>query len=367
MTLNTQLESADRRAMSMRRLREAVLRDLGWLLNACGIDDVVDLERYPEVRRSVINFGLRSQAGTKHQLAGSPGCRTTPSRFDRLLRAAPEPDPRRSGGQGGRQWRHDAVVSRRGGIVGTAGRATPVAQDEHRHRDRRRRGRRTRRENVSTWIRGCSNITTSELQYIREMGAEFAEAYPRIAARLGMDGIECADPYVERLIESFAFLAARVQLKLDARHPEFTQHLLEMVVSALSRAGALVRGRGTGALARRERSQGRLSCRTRPIAAHGTRDGRSDIVRVPNDAGRRPLAARGDRGTIYRRYQRVCDAGTAARQPRTRGASARACRPRRVLRFETSRSIRSRSTSMRRPISRAGSTSRSWRTASESS
>lgn len=68
-----------------------------------------------------------------------------------------------------------------------------------------------------------------ELQYIREMGAEFAAAYPRIAARLGMDGIECADPYVERLIESFAFLAARVQLKLDARHPDFTQHLLEMV------------------------------------------------------------------------------------------------------------------------------------------
>jgi type VI secretion system protein ImpG len=68
-----------------------------------------------------------------------------------------------------------------------------------------------------------------ELQFIREMGAEFAEAYPRIAARLGMDGIDCADPYVERLIESFAFLAARVQLKLDARHPDFTQHLLEMV------------------------------------------------------------------------------------------------------------------------------------------
>lgn len=68
-----------------------------------------------------------------------------------------------------------------------------------------------------------------ELQHLRDMGAEFAEAYPRIAARLGMDGIECADPYVERLIESFAFLAARVQLKLDARHPDFTQHLMEMV------------------------------------------------------------------------------------------------------------------------------------------
>jgi type VI secretion system protein ImpG len=68
-----------------------------------------------------------------------------------------------------------------------------------------------------------------ELQFVREMGAEFAQAYPRIAARLGIDGLECADPYVERLIEGFAFLAARVQLKLDARHPDFTQHLLELV------------------------------------------------------------------------------------------------------------------------------------------
>src|SRR5262245_42564206 len=68
-----------------------------------------------------------------------------------------------------------------------------------------------------------------ELQFVREMGAEFAQAYPRIAARLGMDGLECTDPYVERLLEGFAFLTARVQLKLDARHPDFTQHLMEMV------------------------------------------------------------------------------------------------------------------------------------------
>jgi type VI secretion system protein ImpG len=68
-----------------------------------------------------------------------------------------------------------------------------------------------------------------ELQFVREMGAEFARAYPRIASRLGMDGLECADPYVERLLEGFALLTARVQLKLDARHPDFTQHLTEMV------------------------------------------------------------------------------------------------------------------------------------------
>jgi type VI secretion system protein ImpG len=68
-----------------------------------------------------------------------------------------------------------------------------------------------------------------ELQFAREMGGEFAQAYPRIAARLGLEGLECADPYVERLLEGFAFLTARVQLKLDARHPDFTQHLLGIV------------------------------------------------------------------------------------------------------------------------------------------
>jgi type VI secretion system protein ImpF len=61
--VNPQLESADRRAMSMSRLRAAVLRDLGWLFNASGMDDIVDLEPYPEVRRSVLNYGLRSLAG----------------------------------------------------------------------------------------------------------------------------------------------------------------------------------------------------------------------------------------------------------------------------------------------------------------
>ena len=68
-----------------------------------------------------------------------------------------------------------------------------------------------------------------ELQYIREMGGEFAEEFPKIAGRLGLDAFECADPYVERLLEGFAFLAARVQLKVDAEFPRFTQHLLEMV------------------------------------------------------------------------------------------------------------------------------------------
>jgi len=68
-----------------------------------------------------------------------------------------------------------------------------------------------------------------ELQHLREMGAEFAQQFPKIAARLGMNGLEVADPYVERLLEGFGFLAARIQLKLDAEFPRFTQALLEIV------------------------------------------------------------------------------------------------------------------------------------------
>lgn len=68
-----------------------------------------------------------------------------------------------------------------------------------------------------------------ELTHVREMGGEFAAEFPKIAGRLGLSGFDCADPYVERLLEGFAFLAARVQLKIDAEFPAFTQHLLEMV------------------------------------------------------------------------------------------------------------------------------------------
>lgn len=68
-----------------------------------------------------------------------------------------------------------------------------------------------------------------ELTYMREMSGEFAAQHPKIARRLGMEGIEVADPYVERLIEAFCFMSARTQLKLDSEFPRFTQRLLEVV------------------------------------------------------------------------------------------------------------------------------------------
>lgn len=68
-----------------------------------------------------------------------------------------------------------------------------------------------------------------ELIYMRELATEFAQAHPKIARRLGMQAGEVADPYVERLIESFCFMAARMQIKLDAEFPRFTGRLLEVL------------------------------------------------------------------------------------------------------------------------------------------
>ena len=70
-------------------------------------------------------------------------------------------------------------------------------------------------------------LYSDELAHLREVGAEFAREFPKIASRLGMEGMEVTDPYVERLLEGFAFLTARVQLKLEAEHPRLIAHLLE--------------------------------------------------------------------------------------------------------------------------------------------
>lgn len=67
---------------------------------------------------------------------------------------------------------------------------------------------------------------TNELLYLRKMGSEFARKYPRVAARLELGADECADPHVERLLESFAFLTARLQRDLDGALPELTTALL---------------------------------------------------------------------------------------------------------------------------------------------
>ncbi len=74
-----------------------------------------------------------------------------------------------------------------------------------------------------------TRLYRDELTHLRELGAEFAREHPKIASRLAMEGTEVADPYVERLLEGFAFLTARVQLKLEAEQPKLIAQLLQSI------------------------------------------------------------------------------------------------------------------------------------------
>lgn len=73
----------------------------------------------------------------------------------------------------------------------------------------------------------------SELQFLRGMGKEFAATYPSMAGLLAERG---GDPDVERLLEGFAFLAARVHERLDDAVPELVHQLAEILAPQLVRS-----------------------------------------------------------------------------------------------------------------------------------
>lgn len=74
-----------------------------------------------------------------------------------------------------------------------------------------------------------------ELDYLRKSAAQFAEKYPKVASRLALEPTKCEDPHVERLLESFAFLAARVHLKMEDEFPEISEGILSIVYPQLTR------------------------------------------------------------------------------------------------------------------------------------
>ncbi|MGY4495204.1 type VI secretion system baseplate subunit TssF [Pseudomonas sp. TE3610] len=69
----------------------------------------------------------------------------------------------------------------------------------------------------------------AEMRYLREAGKEFAAAYPELAAELNLDRPGARDPYVERLLEGFAFLMGRVREKIDDDLPELTEGLVSLL------------------------------------------------------------------------------------------------------------------------------------------
>lgn len=74
-----------------------------------------------------------------------------------------------------------------------------------------------------------------ELDYLRKSAAQFAEKHPKVASRLVLEPTKCEDPHVERLLEAFAFLTARIHLKMEDEFPEITEALLTVVYPQLVR------------------------------------------------------------------------------------------------------------------------------------
>lgn len=68
-----------------------------------------------------------------------------------------------------------------------------------------------------------------ELSFLRRYSREFSERYPKIAGSLLMAGEICEDPHIERMIQSYALLNARVSKRLDDDYPEFTEALFEVL------------------------------------------------------------------------------------------------------------------------------------------
>jgi len=68
-----------------------------------------------------------------------------------------------------------------------------------------------------------------ELVTMRQLCREYAERYPKVAAKLQLGGEACDDPHVERLIQSVALLCARVSKRLDDAYPQFTEALLNLL------------------------------------------------------------------------------------------------------------------------------------------
>lgn len=68
-----------------------------------------------------------------------------------------------------------------------------------------------------------------ELARFRHQSGDYAARYPRVAGRLQAPGERCGDPHVERMIEAFALIAARIVKNLDDDYQKFTESFLELL------------------------------------------------------------------------------------------------------------------------------------------
>ena len=72
------------------------------------------------------------------------------------------------------------------------------------------------------------------MAYLRRISDHFAAKYPKVSNRLGIGQGEFADPHTERLMESFAFLTARLQQDIDNQFPHVSSALLDILYPHLA-------------------------------------------------------------------------------------------------------------------------------------
>ncbi len=125
----------------------------------------------------------------------------------------------------------------------------------------------------------------ANLNYLRALGGEFAAEYPKVAARLDLGSFECSDPFVERLLEGCAFLAARVEKRLDEGFPR----MLEAVLGAVA-PHVLEPVASSAVLALSSDPGSRSGARAAAIPAGSLFE--SDPVAVPGVPGARAAACR---------------------------------------------------------------------------
>ncbi|MBF0231474.1 MAG: type VI secretion system baseplate subunit TssF [Desulfamplus sp.] len=75
------------------------------------------------------------------------------------------------------------------------------------------------------------NITSyeKELRYFQEAAQRFADAYPEQARQLNLRELSDKDPYVERLIEAFAFLSGGINQRIEDEFSEFAVELIQSI------------------------------------------------------------------------------------------------------------------------------------------
>lgn len=73
------VESREKRVLSFQKLKRSVVRDIEWLLNAGCLESSLDLSDYPQVKHSVLNYGIPD-------LTGSTASNVDATTLERMMR-----------------------------------------------------------------------------------------------------------------------------------------------------------------------------------------------------------------------------------------------------------------------------------------